>query len=32
MPGKALTLNASVAAALLIYEVLRKRGAEKIYE
>jgi 23S rRNA (guanosine2251-2'-O)-methyltransferase len=27
MPGKALTLNASVAAALLIYEVLRKRGA-----
>ncbi|MDR3349380.1 MAG: 23S rRNA (guanosine(2251)-2'-O)-methyltransferase RlmB [Acidaminococcales bacterium] len=29
MPGKALTLNASVAAALLIYEVLRKRGAGK---
>jgi 23S rRNA (guanosine2251-2'-O)-methyltransferase len=27
MPRKALTLNASVAAALLIYEVLRKRGA-----
>jgi 23S rRNA (guanosine2251-2'-O)-methyltransferase len=27
MPGKALTLNASVAAALLVYEVLRKRGA-----
>jgi tRNA G18 (ribose-2'-O)-methylase SpoU len=27
MPGKALTLNASVAAALLIYEVIRKRGA-----
>jgi 23S rRNA (guanosine2251-2'-O)-methyltransferase len=27
MPGKALTLNASVAAALLIYEALRKRGA-----
>ena len=27
MPGKTLTLNSSVAAALLIYEALRKRGA-----